>query len=35
VTAIGGWNDRDVNALAHVVRNGRGGAALTSAVLED
>jgi DNA-binding CsgD family transcriptional regulator len=35
VTPIGGWNDRDVNALAHVVRHGRGGNALTPSVLED
>jgi ATP/maltotriose-dependent transcriptional regulator MalT len=35
MTAIGGWNDRDVHALAHVVRHGRGGTALTPAVLED
>lgn len=35
MTVIGGWDDRDVSALAHVVRHGRGGAALTPAVLED
>ena len=35
MTAVSAWDDRDVRALAHVVRHGRGGGALTPAVLED
>jgi len=35
VTAASAWDDRDVRALAHVVRHGRDGRTLTASVLDD
>lgn len=35
VTAISAWDESDVDALAHVVRHGRRGQALTHGLLED
>jgi len=35
VTAASEWDDRDVRALAHVVRHGRDGRTLTASLLDD